>query len=263
MVGLNNSRIRFIISSLLILSALIWMPLHVVYAQSGKLSARDILNKVDDLYRGDASTGEMTMAIVTENWSRTLTMQIWAKGKDKSLIRILSPAKEQGTATLRVGNDIWNYLPKVNRTIKVSSSMMSQSWMGSHFTNDDLVRESRMADDYTFETTFDGVRDGIKVIEITCIPKPEAAIVWGKIVLTVKDESYIPLSILYYDESMNLVRTLIFSDIKNMDGRDIPMKMTVVPADKPDESTIVTYNQITFSTPIDDSVFSLRNLENP
>jgi outer membrane lipoprotein-sorting protein len=246
----------------MILCALISTPLHPSYAQTGTLTAREILDKIDDLYRGDAGTGNMTMAIVTENWSRTLTMEFWAKGKDKSLIRILSPKKEQGTATLRVGNDIWNYLPKVNRTIKVSSSMMSQSWMGSHFTNDDLVRESRMADDYTFETTFDGERDGVRVIEITCIPKPEVAIVWGKVVLSVKSEGYIPLSILYYDETMNLVRTLTFADIKNIDGRDIPMKMTVIPSDKPDESTVVTYNEITFNLVIDDSVFSLRNLEN-
>lgn len=111
---------------------------------------------MDDLFRGKSSQGLMTMTVVTKHWKRTLTMQWWSKGKDRSLVRILAPKKEAGTATLRVGNDVWNYLPKVKRVIKLPSSMMSGSWMGSHFTNDDLVKESRMADDYTFKITFQG-----------------------------------------------------------------------------------------------------------
>ena len=230
-------------------------------AQNGNLTAEDILNNVDDLYRGTSSDGVMTMEIVTENWSRTLALEFWSKGEDKSLIKILAPKKEAGTATLRVGNDIWNFLPKVNRTIKIPSSMMSQSWMGSHFTNDDLVRESRMADDYDFTITFQGLRDGVDVIEITCLPKPEAAIVWGKVILTVTANDHIPREMLYYDEDLALVRTMTFSDIQTIGERKIPMKMVVVPTDKPNESTTVVYSKITFDLGIDDSFFSLRNLE--
>lgn len=231
------------------------------YAQNNELSAEDILNKVDDLYRGDSSMGMMTMEIVTEHWSRTLSMDFWTKGKDQSLFKILSPKKEKGTATLRSGNDIWNYLPKVNRTIKVPSSMMSSAWMGSHFSNDDLVRESRMADDYDFEITFEGEKDGLDVIEITCIPLPDAAIVWGKVLLTVTDGDYIPLSMLYYDEDLELRRTMTFSDLNDVDGQDIPTRMVMVPADKENESTTVIYNKITFDVEIDDDFFSLRNLQ--
>jgi len=231
------------------------------YAQDNELTAEDILNRVDDLYRGDSSMGMMTMEIVTEHWSRTLSMDFWTKGKDKSLFKILSPKKEKGTATLRSENDIWNYLPKVNRTIKVPSSMMSQAWMGSHFTNDDLVRESRMADDYEFEITFEGEKDGREVIEITCIPLPDAAIVWGKVLLTVTDGDYIPLSMLYYDEDMDIARTMTFSELNDVDGQEIPTKMLVVPADKENESTTVIYNEITFDVDLEDDFFSLRNLQ--
>ncbi len=231
------------------------------YAQNNELTAEDILNRVDDLYRGDSSMGMMTMEIVTEHWSRTLSMDFWTKDKDRSLFKILSPKKEKGTATLRSGNDIWNYLPKVNRTIKVPSSMMSSAWMGSHFSNDDLVRESRMADDYDFEITFEGEKDGLDVIEITCIPLPDAAIVWGKVLLTVTDGDYIPLSMLYYDEDLVLKRTMTFSDLNDIDGQEIPTKMVMVPSDKENESTTVTYNEITFDVEIDDDFFSLRNLQ--
>ncbi len=155
-------------------------------AQDHPLSAKEILDKVDDLYRGESSHGKMSMTIVTAHWTRNLELEFWNKGKDKSLIRILAPEKEAGTATLRVGNEIWNYLPKVNRVIKLPSSMMSASWMGSHFTNNDLVKESRFTEDYNFEKSFEGVRGDRKVIEIDCQPKPEAAVVWGKVVVTVR-----------------------------------------------------------------------------
>lgn len=230
-------------------------------AHGEELTAEDILNKVDDLYRGDSSEGTMTMEIITENWSRTLTMDFWTKGKDRSMFKILSPKKEKGTATLRSENDIWNYLPKVNRTIKVPSSMMSQAWMGSHFTNDDLVRETRMADDYDFEISFEGERDEQDVVEITCIPKDDAAIVWGKVELTVRTLDYIPLTMLYFDEDMALMRTMTFSELRDVDGQEIPTRMTVIPSDKEGESTVVIYDEITFDVDIDDDFFSLRNLQ--
>ena len=110
-----------------------------------------ILDRIDDLYRGKSSHAIMRMAVVTENWTRELELESWSMGKEKSLMRILSPRKEKGTATLKSGKQMWNYLPKVDRVIKIPSSMMGSSWMGSHFTNDDLVKESRMAEDYDFE----------------------------------------------------------------------------------------------------------------
>jgi len=226
-----------------------------------RLSAREMLEKVDDLYRGNSSYGKMTMKVVTAHWTREMKIEGWSKGKQKSLMRILSPSKEKGTATLKSGNNIWNYLPKVKRVIKVPSSMMGGSWMGSHFTNDDLVKESRMSDDYDFKTTFEGKRNGEEVVDITCMPKPEAAVVWGKLVVTVRTSDMQPLSVLYYDEDMELARTMTFSEVKKMGGRRIPTVMKMVPADKPAEYTMFRYDQIEFDLKLKDSIFSLRNLQ--
>ncbi len=224
-------------------------------------SAKQILDHVDDLYRGQSSHGVLSMTVTTVHWTRTLGVEFWSKGKNESLFRILSPKKEAGTATLRSGNDIWNYLPRVNRVIKLPSSMMSASWMGSHFTNDDLIKESRMADDYTYQTTFDGVRDGHPVVEITCVPKPTAAVVWGKVVLTVNRRRDLPEVIKYYDEDLTLSRTMTFSEVAMLGGRELPTRLAVVPGDKPGESTVLHYEKLEFDPPLSDQFFSLRTLQ--
>lgn len=223
--------------------------------------ARQILDHVDDLFRGDASHGRATMTIRTEHWTRSLTLEFWSKGKERSLIRILAPEKEKGTATLKVGNDLWNYLPKVKRVVKLPSSMLSASWMGSHLTNDDLVKESRMADDYTFDIGWEGERDGVEIVEITCIPKPEAAIVWGKVVVRVRRRDSMPLQVDFHDEDMDLARTITYTDERDMGGRRLPTTMTVVPADAPDERTAIHWDAIDFDVAIDDAMFSLRTLQ--
>tara|TARA_B100000949_G_C14244619_1_gene435217 strand:- start:308 stop:1063 length:756 start_codon:yes stop_codon:yes gene_type:complete len=222
---------------------------------------KEILEKVDNLFRENSSHGTSTMSITTRHWKRTLRMEYWSKGKEKSLIRILSPKKEKGTATLRSGNNLWNYLPKVKRVIKLPSSMMSASWMGSHLTNDDLVKETRMADDFTYEVTFHGERGGQKVVEVTCIPKEDAVVVWGKVAVLARVADYLPVELKYFDEDFKLARTLIFSDIREFGGKTIPATMSMTPADKPHESTVMTYEQITFGEDYEDGFFSLRNLQ--
>ena len=253
---------RNVISAVFVLVCILIMP---SFSSSGlameRLSAKDILNRVDDLFRGKSSRGRMTMSIQTAHWKRTLSLKFWSEGKDKSLIRILEPKKEKDTATLRVGNNIWNYLPKVKRVIKLPSSMMSASWMGSHFTNDDLVKESRMAEDYTVEVTFQGKRDNHRIIEITCYPKPDAAVVWGKVVVMVRPEDYLPIESRYYDEDLTLARTMVFSKIGLLGGRSLPAKMLIIPEDKPKEKTEVTYDDIDFDLELPKDTFSLRNLQ--
>jgi hypothetical protein len=201
------------------------------------------------------------MNVTTAHWKRSLTLETWSKGKEKSLVRVLAPKKEKGTATLRSGNDIWNYLPKVKRVIKLPSSMMAASWMGSHFTNDDLVKESRMAEDYTFELTFSGVAEGQEVVEITCHPKPEAAVVWGKVLVRARRDGYLPLFIEYFDEDLRLARTMTFDQVERVGDRTLPTLVTMVPEDKPDESTIIHYEEIGFNIDLDDDFFSLRTLQ--
>ena len=225
------------------------------------LDPENILDSVDDIYRSNASHGIITLSVTTVNWQRTLTLEQWSKGEDKSLIKILKPKKEKGLTTLRVDKNVWNYMPKVKRVVKIPSSMMSSSWMGSHFTNDDLVKQSRMAEDYSFSITFEGTREGNDIIEIICIPNKDAAVVWGRVEVIVFRDDYIPIRMIYYDEDLLLSRTLEFTDIQTMNGKMIPTLMSISPADEPNESTIVRWEEIQFDITIDDEFFSLRKLQ--
>ena len=225
------------------------------------LTAEKILDNVDDLYRSNASHGILTLSVTTVNWQRTLTLEQWSKGEDKSLIKVLKPKKEKGLATLRVDKNVWNFLPKVKRVVKIPSSMMSSSWMGSHFTNDDLVKQSRMAEDYTFSITFEGMKDDKEIIEVTCLPNKEAAVVWGKVEVVVYADDYLPLRMIYYDEDLLLSRTLEFTNIEMMDGKMIPTMMNMIPTDEPGESTTVKWEEVQFDVTIDDEFFSLRKLQ--
>ena len=177
-----------------------------------------IVDRVDQLLRGASSTGSLTMSITTRQWSRSLDMNIWSLGTDYALMRVTAPAKDAGTATLKVKNDVWNYLPRVDRTIKIPPSLMAGAWMGSHFTNDDLVKESRLVVDYDIALGFDGERDGTRVWEFALTPKPGAAVVWGKIVMQVRQADLMPLWERYYDDAGKLARTITFSRLQD-DGR--------------------------------------------
>jgi outer membrane lipoprotein-sorting protein len=236
------------------------MALAAFAAPLGAQTAKEIVDRVDQLMRGRSSHGNVEMKIKTEHWSRDLSMEVWSLGTEYSLVRVTAPPREAGTATLKAGQEVWNYLPRVDRTIKVPPSLMMGSWMGSHFTNDDLVKESRMVDDYDIEISFQGSRDGVDVWEFKLTPKPEAAVVWGHIVEQVRKDDLMPAWVRYYDEEGALVRTMTFSDYQRMDDRLVPAQMVVVPTDKPDESTTLLYHDLEFNISLDESFFSLRNL---
>jgi len=223
-------------------------------------SARDIVDQVDRLLRGNSSRGEITMEIATAHWQRSLDLAVWSLGTEYALIRILAPAKDAGTATLKAGNEIWNYLPRVDRTIKLPSSLMGAAWMGSHFTNDDLVKESRIIDDYDITIGYEGPRDGVDVWEFVLTPRPEAAVVWGRIEQQVRTADLMPVWARYYDERGNLARTITFSNFTRLGGRLVPAVMTVVPTDKPEERTVIRYTRLAFDVGLDVSFFSLRRL---
>jgi len=223
-------------------------------------SPRDIMDRVDRILRGTSSHGVATMEVVTEHWQRSLTMEVWSLGTEYSLVRIREPAREAGTATLKADDDIWNYLPRVDRTIKIPSSMMMGSWMGSHFTNDDLVKESRLVDDYDIAIDFDGERDDVPVLEFMLTPKPEAAVVWGSIRYQVRKKDLMPMWARYMDEDGKLARTLTFGEFRRMGGRLVPAFMKMQPADRPAEYTSIRYTEIEFDIDIDRSFFSLRSL---
>ena len=230
-------------------------------AIASNLDPEIILNNVDDIYRSNASHGILTLSVKTSNWQRSLTLEQWSKGNDMHLLKVLKPKKEKNLATLRVDKNVWNYMPKVKRVVKIPSSMMSSSWMGSHFTNDDLVKQSRMVIDYDFSITYEGLRDGVDIVEISCIPKKNAAVVWGKVEVIVYRNDFIPLNIVYYDEDLKLSRTLKFSNIQVLGGKKIPLQMKMVPTDEPEESTAILWEKIEFDIVIKDDFFSLRKLQ--
>ncbi len=236
-----------------------FLSLNCTYAAN--LNPEKILDNVDDIYRSNTSHGILTLAVNTTNWQRTLTLEQWSKDKNKHLIKVLKPKKEKNLATLRVDNNVWNYMPKVKKVVKIPSSMMSYSWMGSHFTNDDLVKQSRMAKDYDFSISFEGIRDEIDIVEIICIPKKNAAVVWGKVEVVVYREDFIPLTIIYYDEDLKVSRKLEFSNVQTLDNKKMPLKMKMIPEDEPGESTTIQWQEIKFDLAISDDFFSLHNLQ--
>jgi len=201
------------------------------------------------------------MTVKTEHYERTLEMEGWSKGKDQSLFRILAPLKEKGTSTLKSGKNIYTYLPKTDSTIRLTGGMMQSSWMGSHFTNDDLVRESRLAEDYTWAISFEGERDGVKVMEITLTAREDAAVAWDKVVLTINTTDKLPLEQRFYDEEGALIRTMRFSDVKDLGGRRLPAQLTMIPADKPTEFTRFVYREAQFNLDLSDATFSKARLK--
>ena len=245
--------------------------LFFLVVQSYPLNADDIvietnrvtklLNEIDDMWRGKSSFAITTMQVKTEHYTRNMRMEGWSKGKEKTLFRILEPLREKGTATLKSNNHIYTYLPKTDRTIKLTSGMMMGSWMGSHLTNDDLVKEARLEEDYDAIISFEGKRDGLNIIEFTLIPKLDAAVVWGKLELVILADSHNPIVEYYYDEDMQLARTISFTDIKLLGGRERPSVLRVVPADKPDEYTEFVYEQLEFDLELSDRLFSLSSLK--
>lgn len=222
--------------------------------------AMKILKKIDDMWRGESSWSVVSMKVKTAHYTRSMKMEAWSKGTEKTLVRITAPLKEKGTTTLKSGESIYTYLPKTDRTIRLTSGMMTGSWMGSHFTNDDLVKESMLTDDYDVSITFEGVRDGQNIIEFALFPKEDAVIVWGRIDLTILAEKKLPLKETFYDEDMEPVRDIVFDKVKNLGGREIPSRLKVLPKDKPDEFTELVYETMEFGKAIDDSFFSLSSL---
>ena len=219
-----------------------------------------IVKKIDQLYRSETSHAEMEMHIVTPHWERTLAMTGWTEGMSKTFIRITAPKKEQGVATLRIKNEMWNYLPKTNKVMKIPPSMMMGSWMGSDFTNDDLVKESSMLDDYTYQliTPEDATPEHLY---IQLVPKEDSPIVWGKIVAAVQSEDYMPVWQRFYDEKGNLMRVMNFNEIKTFGDKIVPSVMEMIPENKDGHKTVVRWLNATFDSDIDDQVFTRRNLQ--
>ena len=227
-------------------------------SQAADPTIEELLDAVDDANRGETSEGRMSMHVKTRRWERTMTMEMWSKGEERSLAIIRSPAREAGTASLKTDKGLWTYAPRADRMLRIPSGMLSESWMGSHFTNDDLLKQSSWYRDYT--TTLKWVeRGGERQLEMTSIPKPDAPVVYTRIVQWLQGESWLPIQADYFD-GKTVIRTMHFRDIKDFGGRKIPTKIELIPHDHPGERTVVLYRSMTFEATIADDLFSPRGL---
>lgn len=222
---------------------------------------KEIIRLSDEKFRGTSSEGEMTMIIERPTWSREVTMKNWSLGNEYSLIYITAPAKEKGQVFLKREKEMWNWVPNIERMIKIPPSMMMQSWMGSDFTNDDLVRESSIVHDYTHKLLGEEIIDGYNCYKAELIPLDDAPVVWGKIIIWISKVEYYWLKSEYYDEDGFLVNTENLSEVKQMDDRKIPTRMEMIPADEPGNKTIIIFKNMKFSVKIDESFFSQQNMK--
>ncbi|WP_415718953.1 outer membrane lipoprotein-sorting protein [Maridesulfovibrio sp.] len=237
---------------ILIIAAAISFP-----QTSFAVDLQTLIRNVEEQYNGDSSFVSATMQIKTGKWERTIAIQGWSLGRSYSLTKIIKPKKEKGIATLKANKEIWNYLPRIDRVIKIPPSMMGAPWMGSHISNDDLVKANHVDLDYDLNL----IEETPELWRIRCIPRPNAPVIWGKIIYTILKKDYVPKTIEYFDEEMLKVRTISFDNVQVMDGHILPLRMTVQPEDKPDERTVLTYTNLDFDISIKEDFFSLSKLK--
>jgi outer membrane lipoprotein-sorting protein len=224
--------------------------------------AKEIVKKADAKMKGEQSSiSQMTMKIVRPTWERTVSFKSWSKGTDYSMVLITAPAKEKGQSFLKFKREMWSWSPSINRMIKLPPSMLSQGWMGSDFTNDDLLNESSIVVDYSHKLLGKESVSGKSCHKIELIPKENAPVVWGKIILWITTDEYLQLKAEYFDEDNFLVKTEIGSEIKTMSGRVIPTRFELIPADKEGNKTILTMDNIEFNTPLSESFFTQQNMK--
>ncbi|GAB4246740.1 MAG: outer membrane lipoprotein-sorting protein [Acidobacteriota bacterium] len=239
----------------------LWLTAVCGAAQdTSALTAEELVRRIDRLYRADTSWARVEMQIVTPDWRRTLVMEVWTEGLEKALIRILEPARERGVGTLRIGSDMWNYLPKVNKIIRVPPSMMMSSWMGSDFTNDDLVKEYTFLEDYRFAFADPPEDADPDLVYIECIPREGLPVVWSSVLVAVKRESLLPVWQRYFDEKGRLFRTMVYGEERRFGDRVLPSRLEMIPETKPGRKTVVRYLELKFGVKHPPDLFSLRTL---
>ncbi len=248
-------------SALLLLA--LTLPLCAPVQAREELTAKEIVKRSDDLMRGQTQKGRYTMTVITPNWRRRLEIQVHSKDRDKMLLKILSPAKEKGITTLRVGTEMWNYLPQVERTIKIPPSMMLQPWMGSDFANDDLVKESSIVEDYDHVISESRTVRGRPLVRIQLTPKPRAGVVWQRRVMVIDTETFVPVRDEFYGKDDALVKVLNYSDVRRVGDRSIPTRWEMVSRTKPGHRTVIEVSDdLVYNGPMDDNVFTLQNIKN-
>ncbi len=224
-------------------------------------NAKTIIHKADDKFRGTTSKQEMTINIIRPNWSRSMSVKTWMKGEDYAMILITAPEKEAGSAFLKRSEEVWNWKPRIERTIKLPPSMMMQSWMGTDFTNNFLVKQASLVEDYKHYLQGDTTLEGRKCHKIKLVPKPDAAVVWSKVVMYISKDEYLQLRSDYFDEQGQCVKRLVGSEVKTLGGRQLPAKLAMIPLNKKGHKTVIRYEKMKFDIEIPDRFFSKRKMK--
>lgn len=232
------------------------------FAAETEPDATRIVREAIDHWRGLSSYTEMTMVIHRPDWERSMTMRAWTKGQDQTLVRVVEPKKDRGNGTLTDENSMWTFSPKVNRVIKIPSSMMGQSWMGSDFSNKDVARADDIVDQYDHTILQREEIDGVTVYDVQSIPHEDAAVVWGREVLRIRDD-YVVLEHAFFDQDDKLVKKLVSLEIEEMGGRTIAKRQRMVKIEEPNEWTEISVNDVEYEIELKDSLFTLSNLRNP
>jgi len=240
----------------ILLSLILYSSLYC----SGQTAA-EIVKKADDKMRGLSSHAIITITTIRPSWSREMTVETWTKGPELAMIMVRSPARDKGIVYLKRKKEVWNWIPALEKNIKLPPSMMSQSWMGTDFTNDDLVKESSVVNDYDHNILSDTIIANRACYLISMIPKPNAAVVWGKIIVSIDKKDFLELHSRFFDEDGSLVNIMNAYDIKLMDGRLIPTKFEMIPMDKASHKTIMTYRSIEYNKPLEDRFFSTEKMK--
>jgi outer membrane lipoprotein-sorting protein len=242
-------------------TAFLTMGLFSVNALAADLSAEEIVRKSDQMMRGESGYTELTMNIVRPDWTRSMSMKSWSKGLDLSLVLVTAPAKDNGSASLKRGNEMWSWVPSIEKVIKIAPSMLGQSWMGSDFTNDDLINQSSIVVDFEHEFIGEGTIDGVEAWIIDAHAKPDAPVVWSKVRLWISKENFLQRKVESYDEFEDLVNTMMTYDVQEMGGRMIPARMEMIPADKPGNKTEMITHAAQFDFEIGDEFFSQSQMK--
>ncbi|MDX1829862.1 MAG: outer membrane lipoprotein-sorting protein [Lutibacter sp.] len=225
------------------------------------LTASEIVQKSDELIRGKTNTSIVNMEIIRPTWKRTIGIKSWGRGQDYSMDYITSPAQDKGQVFLKLKTEMWNYIPAIGRMIKIPASMLSQGWMGSDYTNDDILKQSSIVVDYNHKLIDEETVNGYKSYKIEMTPKEDAAVVWGKIIMWIIEDNFIQIKTEFYDEDNDLVKSEFGYDFKNMGGRLIPTRIEIVPANEEGKKTVLYIKEMKFNIDLPATFFSQQNMK--
>lgn len=235
---------------------LCWLPLSI-HAQT----AEEIVRKADEKARGMSSYAVVQIDIIRPNWTRSMEMKSWSKGDKLGLTLITAPSKDKGTVFLKRDKEIWNWIPSIERNVKLPPSIMMQSWMGTDFTNDDLVKQSSLVTDYTHKLLKEETIEGRDCYLVELLPKPDAAVVWGKIMMWVDKTEFMQMKVAFYDEDDYLISYMLGKDVKMIGDKMLPTVLEMVPVEEEGHKTVMRYSELKFDVDVSDSFFSTQNMK--